>query len=268
MQQQYKLFNYKKLRPPFGWIGGKAKLAQYIVDLMPEHKRYIEVFGGGLSVLYAKPKIKGSGSSKYSEIINDINGDLINLHKIIQNKPQTFRILLNQYLCSRELFYKIKNKEIKARNDIERAVFYYYLLSFSFASKGDNFAMCKSRPPKNIYKDYSVWSERLKGVCIENMNFEKIIKEYDNKDSLFYLDPPYVGTENYYTIQDGFGLEQHKRLAEILKNIQGKFILSYNNCDLVSNLYKDFKILQTKEVRYSMNIRHIKLVKEVLIMNY
>lgn len=265
---QYKFLTPTTLKAPFGWVGGKSRLAKDIVALMPPHRRYIEVFGGGLSVLYAKPKLTGSGSNKYSEIINDINGDLINLHTIIKTRPQSFRNMLNHFPCSREIFYKIKDGKIKPRNNLEKAVLYYYLLVFSFASKGDNFAMCKSRPPKNIYRDYSIWSERLKGVCIENMDFARLIKEYDSVDSLFYLDPPYVGTENYYKIEGKFELDQHKQLAEILRNIQGKCIVSYNDCTLVRELYKDFRILQTKEVRYSMNIQARKLTKEVLIMNY
>ncbi len=268
IQQSFRFLTPTTLKAPFGWVGGKSQLAKHIVELMPKHRRYIEVFGGGLSVLYAKPKLKGSGSNKYSEVVNDINGDLINLHTIIKTRPQSFGIMLNDYLCSREIFYAIKQGKIKPKNDIQRAVLYYFLLAFSFGSKGDNFAMCKSRPPKNIYRDYSIWSERLKGVCIENMEFSKLIKEYDDKESLFYLDPPYVGTENYYKIERGFGLQEHRELCEILSHIKGKFILSYNDCALVRELYKDFNIMQTKQIRYSMNIKTRKMTSEVLIVNF
>lgn len=279
----YKFLAPTKLKAPFGWVGGKSKLAQSIVSLMPPHKRYIEVFGGGLSVLYAKPSrrdIMSKGynvgnlvdskgrKDKYVEVINDTNNDLINLHTIIKTNPQTFSLYLNNMLCSREIFERIKRGSFKAKSKIEKAVLYYYLLTFSFASKGDNFAMCKARSPKNIYKDYSIWSERLKGVCIENMDFRKLIKEYDSEESLFYLDPPYVGTENYYKMPRDFGMQEHKDLADILHSIKGKFILSYNDCKLIRELYKDLRIKQTKEIRYSMNVQVRKVAKEVLIMNY
>lgn len=278
---QYKFLNPTRLKAPFGWIGGKSKLAKDIVEIMPPHSKYIEVFGGGLSVLYAKPSRKdilldknlksfvdSNRKDKYVEIINDTNSNLINLHNIIKTRPASFRNMLNDMLCSREVFELIKMGKLKPKNNVQKAVLYYYLLTFSFGSKGDNFAMCKSRPPKDIYKDYSKWSERLKGVCIENMDFRKLIKEYDSNDALFYIDPPYVGTENYYKMQRDFGIREHKELSEILHNIEGKFILSYNDCELIRELYKSFKILQTKELKYSINIHTKKMTKEVLVVNY
>lgn len=142
------------LKSPFGWVGGKRSLAKDIVGIMPPHNRYIEVFAGGLSVLYAKSssrdlieqRIKNQNNKsvatnkryKYTEIINDINGDLINLHNVIKKYPQSLEIELSNMLCSREIFESIKKGVIKPRNDIQRASFYYYLLSFSFSSRGEN----------------------------------------------------------------------------------------------------------------------------------
>ena len=254
-----------KTKAPFGWVGGKSKLAKDIVTLMPEHRRYIEVFGGSLSVLYAKPKATGAGI----EIVNDINSELINLHRAIRNYPDTLSIYLNQLLTSREIFADIKNKRLKPKNKIERAAFYFYLLSQSFGSKGSHFAMSKSRKPKNIYRDFTQLSKRLKGVSIENMSFEKLIATYDKEDSFFYCDPPYVGTESYYDHTDGFGIKEHKQLATILSSIKGKFLVSYNDCDTIRDPYDDFKIIQTKEIGYSLaGVKRQKRVKEVFITNY
>jgi len=162
----------KKLKAPFGWIGGKSKLADEIIKLIPEHSSYIEVFGGALSVLYKKPRSK-------IEIVNDINGELVNLHRIIRSRPQSLSDYLQQLLISRELFKDIRHQTLKPRNNIERAAFYYYQLSMSFGSKGENFAMPKSRRPKDIYKDFRKWSDRLKFVTVENMSFQKLLHEYD-----------------------------------------------------------------------------------------
>ncbi len=70
---------------------------------------------------------------------------------------------------------------------------------------------------------------------IEHRDFEPLIKTYDRKEALFYLDPPYVGTEKYYSVD--FGTEDHQRLAELLKNIKGRFILSYNDDAFIRQLY-------------------------------
>lgn len=139
-----------KLKAPFGWIGGKSKLAKDIVSLIPqEHTTYVEVFGGALSVFYAKDKSK-------LEIVNDINSDLVNLHRSIRTNPQTLSYYLNNMLISRELFNDIRHKRLKPKNNIEAAAFYLYQLTQSFGSKGDNFAMSakSGRKPKDIYKSY------------------------------------------------------------------------------------------------------------------
>lgn len=250
------------LKAPFGWVGGKSKLAKEIVEMMPEHKLYVEVFGGGLSVLYAKPKIP-----KISEVVNDINGELINLHRVIKTFPASFSNMLSGLLVSRQMFEDFKNRRLMPKNRIERAVFFYYCLTYSFASKGDSFAMPKSRPAKRLYKDFSVWSKRLSSVCIENLSFEKLIKEYDRAETLFYLDPPYMGTEDYYKNTLGFGKKEHELLAEILKNIKGKFILSYNDTPKVRGLYKGFNFKEVS-TQYTLNIKARREVREVLICNF
>lgn len=251
-----------KLKAPFAWVGGKNYLAKEIIALMPEHKSYIEVFGGALSVFYQKSPSK-------IEVINDINDDLINLHLCIRNKPQSLANILNSMIISRKIFCMLKNKEIKPKNDLERAAFYFYLINTSFGSSMGQFAMSKQRAPKRLYRDFSLHTKRIKNASIENKSFEYILKEYDYNEALFYLDPPYVGTESYYKNVPCFGLKEHELLCDLLKNIKGKFMLSYNDCDLVRELYKDFNFKELK-VRYSLNNNVLKRKenKELLIMNF
>jgi len=256
-----------KLKAPFGWVGGKSRLAADIIDLIPEnHSKYIEVFGGGLSVFYAKEKSK-------LEIVNDINGQLVNLHRAIRTNPETLSYYLNNLLISREIFNAIYKGYMEPRNNIEAAAFYLYLITQSFGSKGESFAMSakSGRKPKDIYKSYSKWSKRLKGVTIENMSFNKLIPLYDKEDAFFYVDPPYVATESYYKNTGGFGIKEHEELADLLSNVKGRFLLSYNDCQLVRELYRDFNIRTTKEIDYTLGSnmhKRDKKVREVFITNY
>lgn len=166
----------------------------------------------------------------------------------------------------------MKFSNMKPHNPVEKGAFYFYQLQMSFGSKGDNFAMsAKSRKPKNIYKDFMKWSERLKMVTIENMDFEKLILNYDREESFFYCDPPYVGTESYYKNEKTFNLEDHKRLYKTLKAVNGKFLLSYNDCAFVRELYADFRIVESEEFNYTLgsNVhKRKKSVRELFIMNY
>ncbi len=219
-----------------------------------------------MNVLYRKEKSR-------LEVINDINSELVNLHRAIRNNPATLSMYLNKLLISRELFNDIKMKRLKPRNNIEMASFYLFLLSQSFGSKGDNFAMSAkaNRKPKDIYKSFNKWAVRLKFVTIENLDFRELIKRYDKDDAFFYLDPPYVGTENYYKDIDGFGIKEHKELAEMLKGIKGKFLLSYNDSPVVRELYKDFNIVESSPMRYTLGenaSKKRKIVSELFIMNY
>ena len=100
------------------------------------------------------------------------------------------------------------------------------------------------------------------------MSYEKLIKEYDDKDALFYLDPPYVGTESYYKTPKGFSINDHRNLALILQSIKGKFILSYNDCKIVRELYAGFRFEEAR-INYSLNgaVRD-KVSAEVIVMNF
>jgi len=258
-----------QLKPPFGWVGGKSKLADEIISLFPSHRLYVEVFAGALNILYKK---RPPQSSKQAEIVNDINVELINLHRVIKMNPQSLSAYLNELLISRNLFNNIRDGKLKPRNKLERAAFYYYLIAQSFGSKGDNFAMqAKTSRPRDIYRGFTIWSRRLKFVTVENMSFEKLISEYNQDDAFFYCDPPYFGTEDYYKNTGGFGIEEHIALRDSLVEAKGKFLVSYNDHPFIRDLYKDYRIKQSKEIDYTLGANvheRKKKVSEIYIMNY
>ncbi len=84
-------------------------------------------------------------------------------------------------------------------------------------------------------------SKRLNKVIIENLDFEKILNKYNKENTIFYLDQPYFKTEYYYKNIE-FNEQDHLRLKEDLSNIKGRWILSYNDCEYIRNLYKDYNI--------------------------
>jgi DNA adenine methylase len=110
--------------------------------------------------------------------------------------------------------------------------------------------------------------KRLQKTVIENKDFESLIKTYDRQEALFYLDPPYHGTEKYY--DNTFSKEDHYRLNLVLKQIKGKFILSYNDDDFIRNLYKDFNIESiTRQNNLLMKNKHgDRQFQELIIKNY
>ena len=253
-----------KLKSPIGRVWGKSKLSKDIIEQFPEHKHYVEVFGWWLSVLFAKEPSK-------LETINDINNELINLWETIKLYPQSLSHYLNQLFVSRVIFNNIKLRKYSPKNNIERASYFYYIISQSFWSKWDNFAMSSKawRKPKNLWKSFTKWSQRLKFVTVENMSFEKLLLKYDSKDTFFYLDPPYYNYEKVYS--SWFEKSQYLLLRATLKTIQWKFLLSYNDCKEIRELYKDFNIKSSKQIEYTLwknaNGEH-KKVTELYITNY
>lgn len=233
------------------WIGGKKLLRKDIINNFPSDiDRYIEVFGGAGWVLFGKEPHK-------LEVFNDIDSELINLYRCIKYHPEALQKELDYMLVSREQFYLSRDLRLKGLTDIQRAARYFYIIKVSFGTK-----------KKNLIKaiDYlSEVTERLKNVVIENKDFADLIKVYDRPKALFYCDPPYYKTEKYYTAVE-FKQEQHIQLRDILNNIKGKFILSYNDCDFIRQLYNGYNII---EIDRQHNLKSDgSRFKELIIKNY
>ena len=157
-------------------------------------------------------------------------------------------------------------KKITADYDVRRAAMFLKLLRFSYSSSGKSYAS----QPFDIRKLFGLISQlqdRLANVVVENQDFETLIKHYDRPDAFFYLDPPYFSTEDMYEV--GFGWDDHVRLRDMLKNIKGKFLLSYNDCDEIRELYNGFSMFDFSRT-HSMAQRYEagKEFKELLIGNY
>lgn len=244
------------------WIGGKKLLRKIISDKFPEKfDKYVEVFGGAGWVLFYKDKYAKT------EVYNDINRDLVNLFKCVKYHPEAIEKELELSLNSRQIFNEYKNQmDCIGLTDIQRAVRYLYLIKSSYGARINTYGS-KPRDISNteFLKDVR---KRLSRVVIENKSFEKIITAYDSEDTLFYLDPPYHNTENMYDTGDFiFDEEQHIKLRDMLKNIKGKFVLSYNDDEFIRELYKDFKI-EAIERQNNLSLNSGSRFKELIITNY
>lgn len=245
------------------WIGGKNNLKKEIVSRFPEnYSTYVEVFGGAGWVLFHKEK----GGI---EVYNDLNSNLINLFRVVKYHSKEFIKECEFLFNSRELLEDYKENYTRRNlTDIQRASNFYMLIKYSYGSDLKNYG-AKTTDKLNSLDYIRRVNERLSKVLMENLDFERCIKKYDKEETLFYLDPPYLKTESYYKNVD-FVIEDHKRLRDILKNIKGKFLLSYNDCEEVRELYKYFNIVEIERhnnlvSKYENKERNY---KELIIMNY
>ncbi|WP_273327841.1 DNA adenine methylase [Vallitalea guaymasensis] len=252
------------MRSFVSWMGGKNSLKKEIVKRFPttEFNRYIEVFGGAGWVLFH------SDRHAETEIYNDFNSNLVNLFKCVKYHCPEVERELKFFLNSRELFNEFKDSYNTAgMTDIQRAARFFMVIKTSYGSKLHSYGCVKKDIP-TVVKYFEIVQERLSKVVIENRDFEHLIKTYNKPKSFFYLDPPYYGTEKYYQVQ--FSKEDHVRLKKALDQIKGKFLLSYNDCEYIRKLYKDYNI---EEVKRPHNL-HTKYkdkeqeYKELIITNY
>jgi len=247
------------------WVGGKMKLRDVIIERFPaSFETYAEPFCGAAWVFFRKPR------SKF-EAINDMNNNLANLYWQVQENAEVLRERLRYAIDCEANFYRIRDalKNGEEMDELTRAAWFYQLLRFSYGSKATSY----NGRGHDLWRDFPAITGahyRLRGVGIHNKEFEHFIKLMDAEDTFFYCDPPYWGTEDYY---DGvvFGKDDHMRLRDLLLSIDGKFLLSYNDCPEIRELY-DGHGMFIEEVSRLDNLRQFavagSLYSELLISNY
>lgn len=232
------------------YIGGKSRLAQWIMSQFPPHVCYVEVFGGSAAVLLDK-------SPSQVEVYNDIDKDLINLFRIVRD-PAKCRELFKRgkwLLFSRAEFLTMREKWRTAdyTDEIDHALAFAYYMCVGRCGKrsGMSYSMNKSAHATassvwfNFMRRLVDTRKRLEKVNIECLDYSALFAKYDSKDTLFYCDPPYLKSDFYYCVN--WKEEDHIKLAFALHTLKGRFILSYYDSDFIRSLYPDCYFL-TKEV--------------------
>lgn len=249
----------------FPWMGGKRKLAKQIVAAIPPHTCYVEVFSGAANILFAK-------EASRSEVLNDINAELITLFRVVKYHRREFLRNLQFLTHSRQEFDDFKSQ--RGLTDIQKAARFYLILKSAFGGKGGDRnpsfgygTTGKARFNRMSLKAIHQCHKRLAGVTIENMDFTEILKRYDRTHTFFYCDPPYYQTAGYAS---EFTLAHHRQLAAALKAIKGKFLLSINDHPTIRKLYKGMTIrkIETKYTVARDKTIAAKNRNELLIANY
>lgn len=253
------------MNSPIGWIGGKRALRQEIITRFPQDGvgRYIEVFFGAGWVFFGRKKLPGQ-----LEVINDKDGEIVNLFRCIKYHARALEEEMRWVIPSRQIFFdSVAQLKSEGLTDIQRAARFLCTLKLSFGSNRRSFAT-SAKSFQRTLNYLSKVQERLGDVTIENRDFGYILKTYDRPDALFYLDPPYLGTEKYY--EGMFGWDDYLRLADNLKKIKGRFVLSYNDDDRIRELYSAWCNIESVQRRETLSGsgENQKSFKEVIIKNF
>ncbi|EIZ2110596.1 DNA adenine methylase [Salmonella enterica] len=253
----------KTALPVVPWIGGKRRLAKHILPLFPEHTCYVEPFCGAAALFFLKKPSK-------VEVINDINGDLMNLYRVVKHHPDEFLRQFEWSLVGREEYDRLKSVPAETLTDIQRAARFYYLQKQNFGSRVGShiFGVSTMRSPKldlsRIREDLSQANKRLIRTCIEHLGWEQCIERYDRPHTLFYCDPPYWGTEGYGV---DFPMSEYLRMAELAKSIKGKMVISVNDIPEMRETFAGLEI-RSLDHKYSVSGGKRTPARELIIRNF
>lgn len=230
-------------KPVAGYIGGKRVLAARIIKKIEQtpHSMYVEPFvgmGGVFLRRTMRPQV---------EVINDISTDVTTLFRILQRHYPQFLDTLKWQLASRADFDRLRKADPSTLTDLERAARFLYLQRLAFGGQvtNRNFGVTTTGGARfNLTKLVPMLEdvhERLAPVIIERLPFDRLIKTYDRPHALFYLDPPYWGSETDYG-KDVFSRADFEVLRGLLSNLKGRFILSINDRPEVREMFAGFAI--------------------------
>src|SRR3989344_1349812 len=257
-----------KVKTPFRYPGRKYYALKYLLPYIKRipHDEYREPFIGGGSVFFGKPKAKTSW-------INDIDSELINVYKVIQNDRKNKELikLLEKEVATPERHAEVK--EFCPSSEIERAFKYYYLnrTSYSGIMKKPAWGYCdgKSSPPKNWGAMILNAQKKLQGVQITQGDFTDQLLSPSKQRVLLYLDPPYFEADQKRAYQNHFTMKDHVRLSDALKKTKHYFFLSYDNIPDAKKFYEWANFIELSWNYNTSNLKSQKRQKgqELLITN-
>lgn len=235
------------------WFGGKRYLARQIIErisAMP-HDCYAEPFVGMGGVLLRKPSRCGGARS---EIVNDRNGEIVNLFRVLREHPEELMRQFRWRLASRQEFLRMKDTPPEVFTDIQRAARFVYTQLMAYAGKPTTRGMgARTKEPHwgviHVLRRIEAAHRRIIGVHIECLDWREFVARVDRPHTLFYIDPPYPGNEDVY----GTGMfsgEDFAELAERLAGIKGRFILSLSDRPEIREMF-GWAAIETVRTAYS-----------------
>jgi DNA adenine methylase len=233
--------------PVIPWIGGKRRLADRLIPLFPSHQCYVEVFAGGAALYFLRPV------PAPCEVLNDINGDLVRLYRVLKYHLQEFIRQFEFGITSRQIFEWEKSTRPETLTDIQRAARFYYMQHIAFGAKvsGQTYGTVtegSSFDITRIGENLTAAWRRLGGTNIENLPWRDCIERYDRPHTFFYMDPPYWETEGYGV---PFPFQDYVDMASMLRSMKGKAMVSINDHPDIRKAFDGLPMLEL-EIAYTL----------------
>lgn len=259
----------------FGWYGGKFSHLDWLLPLLPKTVHYCEPFGGSAAVLLNREPAP-------IETYNDIDSEIVNFFRVLRERKEELIEAIGLTPFSREEFERAIAPSSQKLSDLERARRFFIRArqvrtGLAQTASAGRWANCLLTSRAGMAGAVSRWLgsveglseivQRLLRVQIENAPAIEVIKRYDSEVTLFYCDPPYPHSSRGDSRAYGYEMtdEEHRELAHVLHAVKGKVALSGYHCDLLDNLYSDWRYIEAEP----KNCHSIKKPRtEVLWINY
>lgn len=238
----------------FPYPGGKTTYCDEIISRLPEHRRYVEPFGGSAAVLLNKPK-------SYIEVYNDLDEDVVHFFEILRERREELQEWLYRTPFSRALYEEAVGEFYdghRPADDIERAGKWFYLRYSQYNGSLDRRNGFKTGGKRNEARSFrgsihalEAIADRFAEVTLEAEPYEEVLDRYDAPNTVFYCDPPYYNTRSdraHYRVGQDF---DHGRFVDALQDRDGKWIVSY--ADLPPGLEDLAETVATYTAMYSMS---------------
>lgn len=267
MQGEVFIIHKRNLKTPITYYGGKQTMLKYLLSMIPEHRMYCEPFFGGGALFFAKPKAE-------VEIINDLNGEVINFFKVLKTKFLALQKEVQATLHSRELYRRSMEiyKHPHRYSDVQRAWALWTATNQGFAGMIGSWGFGKTNSKEKAVaakRDNFIraYEDRLRTVQVENTDALKVIARCNEKDAFIYCDPPYIGSDQGH--YGGYGEEQYEELLNALSKTKARFLLSSYPSRILSKYIRRFG-WKTKKVEKYVAVTKLTDRKktEVLVYNY
>lgn len=261
------------MKTPLTYMGGKQRMLKHILPLIPPHETYTESFAGGATLYWARQPAK-------VEVLNDINGELVNFYVVLKTKPDELHQKMQTLLHSRQQFdfARIVYDYPQFFDPVTRAWALWAQTMLGFASKLENSFGYNRTSVKMVRKiaytkealttSLAKLAKRLQWTQIENTCALRVIQSRDHEEAFHFVDPPYLGTNNRH-YGNTFSEGDFHQLLELLSRIKGKFMLTHYPHKLIDEYTQKhgWSIIETeKSISAQLGVRTRKT--ELIVINY
>jgi len=244
----------RRTRAPFAYYGGKKKLAARLAALMPDHCLYAEHFAGGAGLFWGKGRPLVSNNDYYREVLNDTNDRVVSVYRALRNSgPEVRRALA--LMPYGEAEYRRAARVYAGEScscAVEQAAYLLLYWSSSFGGKGGG-GLKRGRTSENPAMTWAnkgalvdAWTERLRGVYLDGVDYRDSMTRWDTPGTLHYLDPPYLGAnQGHYS---GWSHDDQRRMFEHASAMAGPV--------MISGYVEPWCVVYAKDRRWSVHYIH------------